>query len=56
MNRLPLRVEETLLRSTPVGTARTLSRKYILAAMPYMDEDMCQAAAAVNKRQSMTDS
>ena len=29
----------------------------ILAAMPYMDEDMSQlAAAAVNKLQAMTDS
>ena len=45
-----------MLRSTP-RTAGKQRLKNILAAMPYMDEDMRQlAATAVNKLQSMTDS
>ena len=38
-------------------TSRETTLENILAAMPYMDEDMRQlAAAAVNKLQAMTDS
>ena len=45
-----------MLRSTP-RTAGKQTLENILAAMPYMDEDMRQlAAAAVNKLQAMTDS
>ncbi len=45
-----------MLRSTP-RTAGKQRLNNILAAMPYMDEDMRQlAAAAVNKLQAMTDS
>ena len=45
-----------MLRSTP-RTAGKQRLENILAAMPYMDEDMRQlAAAAVNKLQAMTDS
>ena len=44
------------MRFTP-RTAGKQRLKNILAAMPYMDEDMCQlAAAAVKKLQAMTDS
>ncbi len=51
------KVEEENIVAIYAEDSRETTLENILAAMPYMDEDMRQlAAAAVNKLQAMTDS
>ena len=50
-------IEEENIVAIYAEDSRETTLENILAAMPYMDEDMRQlAAAAVNKLQAMTDS
>ena len=50
-------IEEEHIIAIYAEDSRETTLENILAAMPYMDEDMRQlAAAAVNKLQAMTDS
>ena len=49
-------IEEENIVAIYAEDSRETTLENILAAMPYMDEDMRQLAAAVNKLQAMTDS
>ena len=49
-------IEEENIVAIYAEDSRETTLENILAAMPYMDEDMRLAAAAVNKLQAMTDS
>ena len=55
--KLSCSIEEENIVAIYAEDSRETTLENILAAMPYMDEDMRQlAAAAVNKLQAMTDS